>query len=328
VLVVTNAYPTETDPSSGVFIAAQIESLRAQGLLVTILHVKREAEGRSAYRGLASRLAEAIEMEQPDLVHVMYGGVMANVITRAASTPTVVSFCGSDLNGAPMGSLTERVSAWYGVRASHKAARRADGIVVKSRGLAGALPADIDQNIVSVVPNGVDLKLFRPQDQSACRSRLGWEPDGHHVVFYARGPGKRPELAQEAVARAAGAGLPVCLHVMAGIRQEEVPVWMNAADALICTSVREGSPNTVKEALACNLPVISVDVGDIRERITGVEGCYVVSPDVAEIAGAIAEVCRTGGRVDGVTAVRELSLERVAERILEVYALAMERVEG
>jgi glycosyltransferase involved in cell wall biosynthesis len=322
VLAVTNSYPTEIEPSSGAFVAAQVDSLQALGLKVEVVHIRRDLEGRSAYRRISSRVGGAAGA---DLIHVMYGGVMAERVTRVTSAPTVVSFCGSDLNGVPVGGVIERMSAWYGVRASHRAAKSAEAVIVKSRGLAGMLPPEVDRSKVWVLPNGVDLKLFRPLERLECRSRLGWDADAHHLVFYVGGHGKRPELARAAVSAASAAGLRVHLHELAGIRQTEVPVWMNAADALICTSVREGSPNTVKEALACDLPVISVDVGDVRERIEGVDGCHIVPPKAAAIAGAIAEVCSGGARVNGTAAVRELSLERVAERVLEVYSYAMKR---
>lgn len=303
-------------------MAQQIHSLRNLGVSVDVLHVRRDQEGRRAYRNLPAQLIAAGAVNGARLIHVMYGGVMAERVTRTAQGPTVVSFCGSDLNGVPQGSPAERLSAWFGVRSSHRAARRATAIVVKSKGLAEALPADVDRQNVWIIPNGVDVNLFRPLDRSECQAKLGWEPGRCHILFYARGPGKRPELAREAVSLANGQGIEVELHEMEHVAYSDVPIWMNGADALLCTSIKEGSPNTVKEALACGLPVVSVDAGDVAERITGAEGCRLVTADAPSIAEAIREVGAENRRVDS-SVVADLSLDRVARRVIEVYEFAM-----
>src|SRR4051812_3149449 len=95
---------------------------------------------------------------------------------------------------------------------------------------------------------------------------------------------------------------------------------MNAADCLILTSMIEGSPNVVKEALACDLPVVSVPVGDVHERLRGVEGCEVTADDRPEtIAAALERVLRRGGRVEGRAAVRQLDERILTQRVIEVY---------
>src|SRR5689334_11732755 len=101
VLAVTNMYPTERSPDSGTFIAAQVEGLQRIGVTVQIFRVDRDLQGRSAYAGLSDRLRHTALEKEFDLMHVMYGGVMADRATRSMVLPTVVSFCGSDLQGAP-----------------------------------------------------------------------------------------------------------------------------------------------------------------------------------------------------------------------------------
>ena len=134
VLAVTNLYPTESSPAPGTFVASQIDSLRQLGVEVELLHVDRFAGGRRVYRSLARDVLQAVNETEPDLVHVMYGGVMADVVTRKIrDRPVLVSFCGTDVLGTGGRGVVDRLSHRYGVLASRRAALRAAGIVVKDR---------------------------------------------------------------------------------------------------------------------------------------------------------------------------------------------------
>jgi teichuronic acid biosynthesis glycosyltransferase TuaC len=104
------------------------------------------------------------------------------------------------------------------------------------------------------------------------------------------------------------------------VPHEEVPVWLNASDVVLLTSLHEGSPNIVKEALACNIPVVSVDVGDVRERIQGIEGCYLVDPEPGDLAAKLQMVHAGSRRVVSRIKIQELSLERVALQLKKFYS--------
>src|SRR5262249_45941379 len=106
---------------------------------------------------------------------------------------------------------------------------------------------------------------------------------------------------------------------LVGVRHEDVPTWLNAADVLLLTSHHEGSPNVIKEALACNLPIVSVDVGDVRERIDGVHGCYLADPAPSALASALSLALALDGRSDGRRRVAELSVTRVAADVVAAY---------
>ena len=259
----------------------------------------------------------------------MYGGVMADLATRRdTGLPTVVSFCGVDLLGADYGSWWYRQRARIGVGASQRASRRADAIIVKSRNLRDGLPADIDSSRVFIVPNGISLERFRPMDREESRARLGWAEGTFHVLFSTanrHSTKKRYRLAEAAVRELGRQGVRAELHGLSNVPHEQVPVWINAADVLLFTSRSdEGSPNLVKECLACNLPVVSVDAGDVAERIEGIEGCYLVGADPIALANALERV-HTGSRVvEARASMADLSLEAVARRVLTVYRRAVE----
>jgi glycosyltransferase involved in cell wall biosynthesis len=323
VLVVTNVYPSPDRPFSGTFVHDQVESLHALGLELDVLHVRRHAAGAGIYRGLGGRVRDQARDTGADVVHVMYGGVMAESVTRAVDEiPVVVSFCGTDLLGGRAGSLVTRVRERVGVLASRRAARRADAVIVKSSALRAALPAGLADDRVWLIPNGVDTDRFAPAPREAARSALDWPPDERIVLFPAapNRPEKRFELARDAVAELERTTPGVRLHMLEGVAHRDVPTWLNAVDAVVLTSLHEGSPNVVKEALACCTPVVSVDVGDVRERIDGVPGCAVAAADPVSLASALGAALRAERDCAGRARIEELSHPRVAAQIAGIYA--------
>ena len=323
VLVVTNIYPTDAHPANGAFVAAQVESLREIGIDVEVLFVDRLGGGRAVYRKLGRKVRASFETVKPDLVHVMYGGVMSAAATRAIrECPVLVSFCGSDLLGA-RGRIVEMLSGRVGVLASKRAAVRSAGIVVKSENLLNALPSGIDSSRVWILPNGVDLRRFTPMDKSDCERRLGWNPSRKHVLFPAdpTRPEKRFALAEACVAYLNKSGAGVDLHALNDVPHAEVPWWLNAARAILVTSTHEGSPNAVKEALACNVAVVSVDVGDVRARIGDIEGCFIADPTPEDLAAKLGLALERNAPIDGRNRLVDVSADRVAEKLREIYEI-------
>jgi glycosyltransferase involved in cell wall biosynthesis len=322
VLAVTNAYPRTDEESVGRFVKEQLDSLAAVGVDVRLLHVDRTREGPAVYRRLGPRLRSALAEHEPEVVHVMYGGVMASVAARqVGAVPFVVSFCGNDLLGEGETRFKRRVVERYAIACSRRAARRADHVIVKSNPLREALPTGIDDAKISLLPNGVDLERFSPLDRAESRARLGWPEDRRHVLFPAgpSRPEKRYWLARAAVdALQADGGVGIELRVLENVSRPDVPIWLNASDAVLLTSTHEGSPNVVKEALACDVAVVSTDVGDVSERVAGVIGCAVTAATPEALAAGLQEAF-AAGHVNGRDAVQPLALNRVAERLERIY---------
>jgi teichuronic acid biosynthesis glycosyltransferase TuaC len=315
-------YPTSTDPTLGTFVEQQVKGFEQIGMKVDIVLLNRAENGMRVYLGTRQLVKAAVRDFDPDIVHVMYGGVMADMVTAAVDDrPTVISFCGDDLLGELLsGSIRKFVSKW-GIVCSYRAARRAHGIVVKSKNLQDALPADVATSKVRIIPNGIDLERFKPLDRTDCRDRLSWPDDRLNVLVPTShgDPRKRPELACAAVTAAERLGLKVEIHHLKNIPHDQVPVWLNASDVVLLTSLHEGSPNVIKEALACDVPIVSVEVGDVRERIQEVDGCYIADSDPNDLASKLKLVHDGSGRVNGRRAVLNLSLHEVALRIKDFY---------
>ncbi len=324
ILAVTNMYPSEQFPGRGVFIQEQVKGLSALGLGVRVLFIDRWRDGPTAYYRMGERLAAAFREFAPDLVHVMYGGVMAERVVRQFHfRPTLVTFHGSDLLGENLSGWARRLISRYGVWCSRRAAKAAEGIVVVARHLLRALPRAALTAKAHVLPCGIDLQRFKPMDSLLCRRQLGWRSDAFHVLFASSNgdPVKRPGLAQAAVRQTLHQGIPAELHYLTGVPNSAVPVWLNASDALLLTSLHEGSPTVIKEALACGLPVVSVDVGDVAERIEGIEGCHLARPDPAGLADRLSLVHQRRQRLDCRGRLEAISVQNVARRLKDLYEL-------
>src|SRR5207247_7631280 len=162
----------------------------------------------------------------------------------------------------------------------------------------------------TVIPTGVDTQLFYPRSRNTARAEIGLPVDERVVLFNASSNPriKRLDLARAAVDRARSLCGAIRFEVLEGATDPKVvPLLLNAADCLLVTSDWEGSPNIVKEAIACNLPVVSVDVGDVAERLEGVDPSRIADREVADLAAAMAAIVGTGARSNGRERLRQLS---------------------
>lgn len=306
-------------PSSNVLtmapLARQISSLQSIGVDVTTVNVT--GPPKIKYITTVPRIRRALETA--DLIHGHFGycGWLAKLSTRK---PVVVSFMGDDLLGTPREDGSLLTWSRMVVRANKWLASRIDAIIVKSEEMAEVLrPLS-----VHVIPNGIDVEAFTPIDSAVARKRLGWSANRKYVLF----PGN-PALPRkcfplaEASVRAAERriGQSIEIVVLWNVPPESVPLYMNACDAMLMTSFVEGSPNVVKEAMACDLPVIAVPVGDVAQILEGVSG-YAVRPREADaIAEILAVILSERPACEGRKAIIEkgLDLQSVARRIQAVY---------
>ena len=321
VLVVTNLWPNEADPGYGSFVKAQMESLRPLGVEFDVVFMDGRQSKWNYFRGLVE-MRRRLKSRRYDLIHAHFGlsGWVARLQGRV---PVVVSFMGDDVLGRFTREGGVTLYGHFLRAASFILARLVAGVIVKSPEMKGKLRL----GSARVIPNGVDLALFRPMDSDAARRKLGLNLNKKFVLFpynptEAR---KRYDLIKAAVELAA-VEIPELeiLHVR-GVPAERMPLYMNAADVFVLASMTEGSPNALKEAMAVNLPVITVAVGDAVDLIGASEGCYLVHRDVDSIAEKIVEVCRRGRRSRGREWVADLAMEKVAKEIVGVYRAVLDR---
>jgi glycosyltransferase involved in cell wall biosynthesis len=263
-------------------------------------------------------LRREIASLKPDLIHAHYGTITALVCALATTRiPLVITFRGSDLNyRGDLGFLRS-----YGTHLlSQLASLRAAAIVCVSRRLQSRLWWRKDVSVV--LTDGVNLDVFRPMPKTEAREQLGCQNTGHIVLFSQgnspRNKGRALALAGvQAAERSLG---PIQLVILDGrVPPEQVPVFINAADCVVLASEAEGSPNIVKEALACNVPVVAVDVGDVPERLRGVFPSKIVHREAVQMGSALAEILAGGNRSNGRDCVAPCAETQIAKSIRDLY---------
>lgn len=319
VLVITSGWPGEHNPSHCVFVKRQMEALAARGVTYEVLFI----HGYSsilAYPFAAIRLfVMNFRRRRYKLVHV-HGGEAALAALAYRRSPLLISYLGGDLlgNSKTDGRLTRRarIRRWM----ITQTARAATATITKSKEMEAALPQSV-RRANQVVPNGVDTRHFAPEDRGAARDRLGWSPDDPVALFVANPDEarKRYALAAAAVENIRPRLGGIRLEVVHRIPPTETPTYMNAADCLLLLSWMEGSPNVVKEALMCNLPVIATDVGDIRELLASVDPSYIVEPTIEAVGSALVACTQAPRRSNGRMQASWLSDEAISARVLAIY---------
>lgn len=305
VLIVGNNKSGQFSP----FVTEQVNALKKLGVEFDFYGV--DGKGASGYLSNLSPLKKKISEYQPDLLHAHYGlsGMLAN-LQRAV--PVVTTYHGSDIHSKglnlSMSKITARYSA-YNIFVSPW--------LLELSGYHGENKC--------IIPCGVDTTTFTPINRIEARKALGWDEDEQMVLFAGAFDNevKNSTLAKKAVSLVPNTQLVE----LRGYTREKVNLLMNAANCLLMTSHREGSPVVIKEALACGTPIVSVDVGDVKEVVSGVDGCYISTYDVNDVAANIRQALLFKGKTNGPQSIIEkgLSNEIVAKRILKVYQTVIEQ---
>lgn len=318
VLMVTSVWPTASNPHAAPFVVRQVEYLRREGIDVDVYPLngrKNPFNYVRARREVHSLLASS----SYDLVHAQWGQSALAALPKRI--PLVVTLRGSDVEGDRDTGGRVTLAGHVLKRLTGIVVSAADEVILVSNHMRKFLP----QRQYHVIPSGLDLNRFRPLSRADARSQLGLTPGRRYVLFAAApaNPIKRHGLAAEAVRRMRERH-DVELIIAHGCPHDSIPLYMNACDALIVTSTHEGSPNVVKEALACNLPVVSVDVGDVSERISDVAGCRISVDDSPEaVALALRDVLDFRRPIEGRAAVNGLEEGVLTRRVIDVYHQAV-----
>lgn len=304
VLVVTNMYPSDDRPALGRFVRDQVESLRRiDGLEVELFSFP--GGGAAAYARAARELRARHGHERFDVVHAHYGltGWAALALRRR---PLVVTFHGTDLGHPRVGRLSRALVPLLSLPATVSAA-------LASAGLRGAGT----RRRVAVLPCGVDLERFTPTDRRAARERLGLDPAGRYLLFPADPvrPEKRHDRAR-ALAATAGAELLTYRDT----HPDAVPDHVNAANAVIVTSEREGFGLAALEALACDVPVLATDTGIAPLALAGIAGTLCAPFEAKRWRDAATPHLEAPDpRVEGRARARLFDRDRMAQRVFQAY---------
>jgi len=305
-------YPGADNPGFGSFVKHQVDGLRAFGHKVDVLYIH-------GYRSKLNYLKAIFTIFKYtwkgcyDVVHAHYGLSAIPCLFRWR-TSLVITFHGSDvLQGSTQPLISKLVCQF------------ANAVIVVSDKMNSIIAG-------KVIPCGVDLEVFKPYNLNEARTRLGIAMSRKVILFPfdPRRKVKRYKMAEAVVDKLRRSGQDVELLVAFGIRNDEMPWYYSAANAMILCSISEGSPTSVKEALACNLPVVSTDVGDVKEIMKGIRGSFVCEDNVDVITQCLEQILAGEDRsiFESRSYMERYNMRKTVESILMVYESAIQKNTG
>ena len=280
---------------------ASLESLGIQVDYYTII-----GHGILGYLKNVPRLRQILRQGKYDLVHAHYSfcGITSSV---AAKRAMVVSLMGSDVKSSGIWRCVLRIFV----------KRIWSATIVKSEDMKKCLGLDC----IHVIPNGVDLNVFKPMDRLDCRKQVDWSTD-RFIVLFAADPSRYEKnfaLAEQSVRILDDEHVE--LKVVYGVKHEGMPTYINAADIVLLTSRWEGSPNVVKEAMASDKKVVATDVGDVRFLLDNVPGSFITKSDPESVSNSIKLALSYNGSLKSRDRIRSLGLDstNISSRIIGIY---------
>lgn len=321
-LVITNMWPEPSRPVYGVFVHRQVEALRHTGLRIDVLYIRGYLSKSVYVRAILLFLWLSIyRRKRYRLIHV-HGGETAIVARSFLVRPMVATYHGDDILGykSDDGPIS-RASRLRSLLIRHQAALFS-ATITQSTEMHDRLPSHVrDHN--QVIHCGVD-SAFRPMERNDARRQLGWDETERITLFAATKPyepRKRIDLAEAAVKHAEANLGPIRFVVAENLPLEIVATMMNAADCLLMTSMNEGGPLVVKEAVLCNLPSVATDVGDVRKVLDGVSPSAICKHDANDLGAALTEILKQNRRVEGSQDQRvHFDQTTTVDQLLSLYA--------
>lgn len=305
VLLVTNQYPTAEHPGDAPCIEDQVEALRGLGVEVDVVVIDRFRSPWSYLRCALQMLWRNLHWRGHDVVHAFYGYAgLAALFQRRA--PVVLTYRGSDLLGGIDGRIGRAI------------APRVAGVVTMTE----EMKERSGRRDARVIPFGIDLDRVRPVPTAEARRRLGLDPTAPLVLFPydRRRRVKRFDLVEAVVERLRDEFPKIRILEVFDRPQEELALHMSACDLFLIASDYEGSPLAVREAMAMNLPVVSVPVGDVPELLDGVQYSSVVaSQDVEALVEASRPVLRDRARSAGRERIAQFDASWSAREVIALY---------
>jgi glycosyltransferase involved in cell wall biosynthesis len=318
---ILHVIPYHPSPSGFVFAKRQVQDLELEGLTNEVFFFDTKISLSSFWRQHLA-FEKRIKAFQPDLIHAHYGTFTSFFASLAHRIPFVVTFQGSDIHQTQdIHPWREKLGKWMSRRSAHKAKR----IICVSEKMLALLKDEIEKT--SVIPCGIDIRVFQPMNKTQSQNKLSLDVKKHYIFFNANNPlVKRLDIAQSVI-QSLQVKFPVELLSLNGnVHPDEIPNYINACDAVLLCSDSEGSPMIIKEALACEVPIVSVPVGDVLDRISGVKNCFIVPQDVDAISSQLASILSqdsltTNGRDQ--LKIQQLDSVTTIQKIIQVYQQAI-----
>jgi glycosyltransferase involved in cell wall biosynthesis len=308
--------PGPKEGNSMIFAKRQVESIESLGHVVEIFFLESRTNISLLYRDFF-RFRKRIREFQPNIISCYYGTVTSLFTVLSTNKPVVITFVGSDLNFVRSESM---VSEIIGKLFSQLSILKASAVICVSENLTRKIWWR--KNITHVVPLGINDREFILTGRIKARESLDFKPDEKIILFNNNAPVKRIDIAEKAVTLLKKKISGARLYVLSGkISFDKILLLLNACDCLLLCSDSEGSPNMIKEAMACNLPVVSTDVGDVKETIRLTIPHALAEQNPESLAAALENVLSRNIKSNGreILLKNNLTTDTISQKILNIY---------
>jgi N-acetyl sugar amidotransferase len=287
-------------------------SLHKKGVQIVYYDIK--GKGILGYLKNLIPLIRFIRHEKPNIIHAHYSLSGILVTLTLTKIPIIVSLMGSDVLAANKIFIT-LIKIFSKYIWSHT--------IVKSEEIYSKLKL----KKCTIIPNGVDFESFTEIPKKIAQSRLDWDIEKQHILFSsnAKRPEKNFQLAKEALEKLKPFKPNIALHYLDNLNQDEIALHYNAADVLLLTSLYEGSPNVIKEAMSCNCPIVSTKVGDVSIVTKNTENVILTKFNSTDICEALLKILNSNKRTNGRENIKPLNSELIADKIINVYRKVIEK---
>lgn len=284
------------------FVYEQYSSLEKEG--IHIITYKVINHGLIGYLRESIRLRNFIKKHKPDMIHAHYG-LCCLCANLQRIVPVISTYHGGDIHSGGWILKLSQLAIWLSTY----------NIFVSKRILE--MSGVVDSKNTCVLPCGIDLDSIQEIPRGEAKRLIG---RSYPFVLFSgsfTNDIKNPLLAMESIKK-----VPEMEIVeLKGYSRQEVNLLMNAADCLLMTSLREGSPQVIKEAMACGTPIVSVDVGDVKDVIGDTKGCFIAERNADDIADKLRMALAFKGKTNGRQRIIDLGLsnEVVAKKLIGIY---------
>ena len=311
VLHITTNYPTAAYPVFGIFVKEQVDSLEQEGVSCDVFFSNgKENGGIQAHKASVGLVRKLLKGNHYDVIHCHHS--ISGLILLLSGG----AFCNKCILSYQNDPIREFGGKWL-FRLLYPFFNK---IIVKNTS------SYLTRKKVVYLPNGTNAEFFHPMDKKECRKKLGWESDRYYVLYFDSNKGTRTQKRHdryEKVLELLKKDFDNIISIeLTNTPREEIPTYMNACDLHLMTSDFEGSPNSVKECLCCNTPVVCTPVGNVPDMMGDIPGCYVTDGFTAEeLAACVKNVLTSDKPFNG----RKLFLEKgydikiVAKKLKGMY---------
>lgn len=287
------------------FIKSQGESLISAGQEVNYFTI--QGKGIKGYLKNTKKLRDYLKNHEVDIIHAHFGKTGLVCVLTFPKIPIVLSVMGKDAYG-DFNSNGKRITTSYlGIFITQIAMLFVKRIIVKSKNIYKLV---VLKKKTHIIPNGVDFQKFKPNS---------FNKDYKNVLYLANNNDTRKNYKLLKNAIDLIDDIEIKLINPYPIEPSEFPKYLNNSSVFVLTSYNEGSPNVIKEAMACNIPVVSTDVGDVKEVIGKTNGCYITTFEPEDVAKKVKLALEFGKRTNGRENIKHLESSIIAKKIIDLY---------